>query len=548
MVISVARTIGARAPSMGTVVKAMTLRTQLVLLQVVIVLAIVLTVGLAAMLMQEKQIREASQERMIAVAQSVAQLPTVVEAYDDADPAAVIQPIAELIRDSSNVAYVVVTDDDGIRFSHPNPDRIGEPVSTDPSIPLSGEMYTGTQTGTLGESWRVKVPVFDEDGTVMGQVSVGILESDLRADFMGDITGFLLALGGATVVGVIAATGVARIVRRRIFGLEPEEIRGLLETREATLHGIREGMLALDEDGRVSLCNDSAARLLGLASPAEAAGRAASDLLEDLTFVIAEADADDDPAQRLVLSGERVLLARAASVRVKGRRVGTVVTLMDRTELDQALRELAGAQSLAEGLRAQQHEFSNTLHTIGGLIELGEVEAARRVVERAGDGGALNRLDAPTGVQDIELAAILLAKRARARERGVALTVTDDSRLPTDSGGDDLSTVVGNLLDNALDAAGQGGHVRIALAQGDDQDVHVVVEDDGPGVPLERRGDVFRLGFSTKPDDRQRGYGLTIVARIVERRGGTIDLGPSAAGGARFTVRLPAVQHAGTAR
>jgi two-component system CitB family sensor kinase len=253
---------------MGTVVKAMTLRTQLVLLQVVIVLAIVLTVGLAAMLMQEKQIREASQERMIAVAQSVAQLPTVVEAYDDADPAAVIQPIAELIRDSSNVAYVVVTDDDGIRFSHPNPDRIGEQVSTDPSIPLSGEMYTGTQTGTLGESWRVKVPVFDKDGTVMGQVSVGILESDLRADFMGDITGFLLALGGATVVGVVAATGVARIVRRRIFGLEPEEIRGLLETREATLHGIREGMLALDEEGRVSLCNDSAARLLGLASRA----------------------------------------------------------------------------------------------------------------------------------------------------------------------------------------------------------------------------------------------------------------------------------------
>ncbi len=526
----------------------MTLRTQLVLLQAVIVLAIVLTAGLAAMLMQEQQIREASQERMIAVAQSVAQLPAVTDAYDDADPASVIQPIAELIRDSSNVAYVVVTDDEGIRFSHPNPDRIGEPVSTDPSVALSGEMYVGTQTGTLGESWRVKVPVFGEDGDVIGQVSVGILWSDLRADFAGDITGFLLALGAATVIGVIAATGVARMVRRRIYGLEPEEIRGLLETREATLHGIREGMLALDEDGRVSLCNDAAARLLGLATPAEATGRIASDLLDDLTHVIAEADADDDASQRLVLSGERVLLARAAPVRVQGRRVGTVVTLMDRTELDHALRELAGAQSLAEGLRAQQHEFSNTLHTIGGLIELGEVDAARRVVERAGDGGGLNRLDAPTGVQDIELAAILLAKRARARELGVLLTVTDDSRLPADCGGDDLSTVVGNLIDNALDAAGQGGHVRVSIAQDESLDIRIVVEDDGPGVSLERRGDVFRLGFSTKPDGRQRGYGLTIVARIVERRGGSIDLGPSSAGGARFTVRLPAVQHAESVR
>ncbi|WP_307823313.1 sensor histidine kinase [Microbacterium sp. KRD172] len=522
-------------------VKAMTLRTQLVLLQVVIVLAIVLTAGLAAMLMQERQIREASQERMVAVAQSVAQLPTIVEAYRSPDPAAVIQPIAELIRDSSNVAYVVVTDDQGIRYSHPNPDRIGEPVSTDPSVALSGETYVGTQTGTLGESWRVKVPVFGADRIVIGQVSVGILESDIRADFLGDITGFLLALGAATVIGVIAATGVARMVRRRIYGLEPEDIRGLLETREATLHGIREGMLALDEQGMVSLCNDAAARLLGLSGPAEAVGRPASELLDGLAALIAETEAEDDAApQRLVLSGERVLVARAAPVRVQDRRVGTVVTLMDRTELDRALRELAGAQGLAEGLRAQQHEFSNTLHTIGGLIELGEFEAARRVVDRAGDGGALSRLDAPDGVQDIELAAILLAKRARARELGVALTISDDSHLPARPGDGDLGTVVGNLLDNALDAAGRGGHVIISIAQTEDGGIRICVEDDGPGVPMERRGDVFRLGYSTKSDDRQRGYGLTLVARVVERLGGSIDLSPADSGGARFTVRMPA--------
>ncbi len=519
----------------------MTLRTQLVLLQVVIVLAIVLTAGLAAMLMQERQIREASQERMVAVAQSVAQLPTIVEAYRSPDPAAVIQPIAELIRDSSNVAYVVVTDDQGIRYSHPNPDRIGEPVSTDPSVALSGETYVGTQTGTLGESWRVKVPVFGADRIVIGQVSVGILESDIRADFLGDITGFLLALGAATVIGVIAATGVARMVRRRIYGLEPEDIRGLLETREATLHGIREGMLALDEQGMVSLCNDAAARLLGLSGPAEAVGRPASELLDGLAALIAETEAEDDAApQRLVLSGERVLVARAAPVRVQDRRVGTVVTLMDRTELDRALRELAGAQGLAEGLRAQQHEFSNTLHTIGGLIELGEFEAARRVVDRAGDGGALSRLDAPDGVQDIELAAILLAKRARARELGVALTISDDSHLPARPGDGDLGTVVGNLLDNALDAAGRGGHVIISIAQTEDGGIRICVEDDGPGVPMERRGDVFRLGYSTKSDDRQRGYGLTLVARVVERLGGSIDLSPADSGGARFTVRMPA--------
>lgn len=517
----------------------MTLRTQLVLLQVIIVLALVLTAALAAMLMQERQIREASQERMIAVAQSVAKLPTVLEAYDDSDPSHVIQPIAELIRDSSNVAYVVVTDRDGIRFSHPDPERIGEVVSTDPGVALAGETYVGTQTGTLGESWRVKVPVRDADGTVMGQVSVGILESDLRADLLGDITGFLLVLGVATVVGVIAATVVARLVRRRIYGLEPEDIRALLETREATLHGIREGMLALDERGIVSLCNDAGARLLGLDDPAAAIGRPAVELLDDLGEMIAATEDDDSDDQRLVLSGERVLVARAAAVRVQSRRVGTVVTLMDRTELDRALRDLAGAQSLAEGLRAQQHEFSNTLYTIGGLLELEEYDAAMHVIGRAGDGGALNRLDVPEGVADLEVAAILLAKRARAREKGIDLIVADGSALAVGAGDGDLGTVIANLIDNAMDATGRGGRIGVRIAQDAEGAVSVEVDDDGPGVPLAHRGDVFRLGYSTKQGRQQRGYGLTIVSRIVDRRGGRIDISPGPHGGARFRVRLP---------
>lgn len=523
----------------GRVIKAMRLRTQLVLLQVVIVLVTVLTVGIAALWMQENQIREASQERMIAVAQSVAQLPTVLDAYDDPDPSAVIQPIAELIRESSDVAYVVVTDDQGIRYSHPNADRIGERVSTDPSVALSGETFTGTETGTLGESWRVKVPVFGADGDVMGQVSVGILESDLRADFFGDITVVLVALGAATVLGVVASTAIARLLRRRIYGLEPEEIRGLLETREATLHGIREGLVAFDAQGRVSLCNDAAARLLDLPSPDAAIGVAARDLLDDdLAGLIDEVRGDAVP-QRLVLSGERVLVARAAPVRVDGRDVGTVVILMDRTELDHALQQLAGAQSLTEGLRAQQHEFANTLHTLGGLLELGETEAAMRMIERSGDGGAITHLDAHDGIHDIEVAALLLAKRARARELGVALNVTDDSYLPETAGDStDLVTVVGNLVDNAMDAAGRGGCVGLRIVE-HGGDVEIVVDDDGPGIPAERRARVFTLGYSTKGASGQRGYGLTLVARVVERSGGRITVSESPSGGARFAVVLP---------
>ena len=139
--------------------------------------------------------RDAYKGRLIGVAESVAQLPSVINAFGTtSDQPATIQPIAEVIRQASNVTYVVVTNRHGVRQSHPNPAEIGRPVSTDPSVPLSGEIYVGTQTGTLGESWRVKVPIFDDDGEVMGQVSVGILESELRADFIGGLTGMLAAL------------------------------------------------------------------------------------------------------------------------------------------------------------------------------------------------------------------------------------------------------------------------------------------------------------------------------------------------------------------
>lgn len=517
----------------------MTLRTQLVVLQVLIVLAIVVTAGIAALWMQSEQIRDASQERMIAVARSVAQLPTIIEAYDEARPEETIQPIAELIRDASDVTYIVVTDDEGIRYSHPNPDRIGEMVSTDPSVALSGEMYVGTQTGTLGESWRVKVPIMTDDGTILGQVSVGILESTLDEQFLHDASLFGLTLGIAAIVAVAAAAGVARVVRRRIFELEPDEIRSLLETREATLHGMREGLVALDDRGRVTICNDAAARLLGLASPEHTVGAHGSDLFgADLSALIAARTGETAP-QRLILAGERVLLARATPITLRGQDAGTAVILMDRTEIDDALRRLAGAESLADGLRAQQHEFANTLHTIGGLIDLGETDAARRVIDRGSSGGALSSLGAHDGIRDVEVTALLLAKRAQARERGITLHVADGSSLsPTEAQRDDLLTVVGNLVDNALDASRSGGTVTIDILETAGE-ISVIVDDDGDGIDEADRENVFTIGYSTKAADAPRGYGLTLVSRVIERLRGHIDVGDSPLGGARFAVHLP---------
>jgi len=512
------------------------LRVQLLLLQVVIVLTTVAAVGVAATLIQARQIRASYEQQMVGVAESVARLPSVKQAFAHARPADEIQPIAELIRKASGVTYVVVTDDKGIRYSHPDPDRIGKMVSTDPSVPLSGKTYVGTQTGTLGESWRVKVPVFGEDGAVIGSVSVGILESQLRADLLAQLPRLVPWVLGAALLGLLGAYWVSRLVWRRIHRLEPEEIAALLETRDAMLHSIGEGFVAVDDHGCLALVNDEAVRLLGV--PPGSEGRPAAEVLDaGILEVLAAAPGES----RLVLVGERILVAQRSDAIVDGARVGTVLICRDRTELHTVLRDLDGVRDLTSALRAQAHEFANVMHTVSGLIELGHPGEAVEFISRSGYGGALTDNTLVPGVTDPAVTALLMAKRSTARERAVALVVDPESACGPD-GSSDVVTVLGNLIDNAVEAAGSGGTVSVALrtgAAGEGTVTTIVVEDDGPGVAEEDRERIFTSGYTTS-NTAARGIGLALVDRIARRRGGRASVESAASGGARFEVRLPA--------
>lgn len=516
----------------------MSLRLQLLLLQAFIVCVATVATGAVAIGIQERIIRDQARERMVGVALSIASLPAILDALDTADPTVEIQPIAELIRESSDLAYVVVTDAEGIRLSHPNPDRIGEPVSTDPSIPLSGEIFVGTQTGTLGESWRVKVPIYeaeagdDEPADVIGSVSVGMLESELAADLQTWLPWVLLAVAGSAIAGVFGAAWVTAIVRRRIFQLEPDQIAELVLERETMLHRLSEGVITVDAEGTITLANDASARLLGRD---DLVGRPAREVLEGPILEVLE---DGEPDGRVVLSGERALIARGTGIRGDdGSPVGGSLLLRDHTELHAALRDMDGAQSLTDGLRAQAHEFANSMHVVAGLLELGMVDEAREFIARTRPGGTL-RVDGDATELGGELAALLSVKTVQARERGIGLTVEAAGPVPPEVS-DDLITVLGNLIDNALDACDVADRIHISVTAGEGV-VSAVVEDTGPGVPADIADTVFNEGVSTKDGSaRRRGIGLALVRRIARRRGGDVVLDRPAGGGARFTLTLP---------
>ncbi|MEU6891190.1 sensor histidine kinase [Streptomyces sp. NPDC046557] len=488
------------------------------------------------------QLDDQAMRRALAIAQSAAADPALAAGLLDSAPTpdGPVQASAERIRRATGAEYVVVVDLNGIRHSHPSADRIGQPVSTDPGEALAGREVMEIDEGTLGRSARGKVPLVAADGEIVGAVSVGIAYDSVRDRLIGAIPGLLAYAGGALAAGALAAYLLSRRIQRQTRDLAFSDISGLLAEREAMLHSIREGVIALDQNGRVRLVNDEAARLLGL-SPHSAdalAGRALDDVLGAgrTTDVLAGRVTGRD---LLTVRGSRVLVAN----RMPTEDGGAVATLRDRTELEHLARELDSTRGLIEALRAQDHEHANRLHTLLGLLELGlHDEAAAFVTEVAGVHRSTAE-EVTERVRDPLLAALLVGKGAVAAERGVSLRLADRTSLPdrlVDPGG--LVTITGNLVDNALDAAvgSAAPWVEVELrAEGRTAVLHV--RDSGPGIPAGRREEIFTEGWSTKQPSahRERGLGLALVRRLAERQGGAVRAGGAADGGAEFSVVLP---------
>jgi two-component system, CitB family, sensor kinase len=319
--------------------------------------------------------------------------------------------------------------------------------------------------------------------------------------------------------------------------LELHEFATLLQEREAMLHGIREGVLGLDEDGRVTVVNDEARRLLRLGTTA--LGRPLAELIAAgrLRDVLTGAVGGPDET---VLTDEYCLAVNRMPVRLQGRELGAVVTVRDRTELVGVLRELDNVRGLTDALRAQQHEFANRIHTLAGLIELGDQAQARAFIEEVSARQGEEARSIRERVGNPLVAALVLAKETVAAERGVRLCLSADSVLGEAADRSQaLLTVLGNLLDNAIDAAGAGGCVDLWLAD-DEEGITVRVSDSGPGIPADATAEVFQDGYTTKQPrgELRRGLGLALVQRIVTQAGGTVRLRPGP--GAVFTVRLPA--------
>lgn len=391
--------------------------------QCAIVLLCVAVTTVAAMQVQQRQIRAATEERVLDVARSLAALDQVHEAILDADGTHDLQPLADLVEEASGVDYVVITDARGIRLTHPDPAESGRPVSTDPAAVLAGETFLGTETGTIGATLRAKVPV-RLDGAVIGTASVGVLESEIAADHEAGIRALAPWVLISLIVGCMAAAFVSHLVGLRVRRLEA-------------------GVAELDTQRR-----------------------------------------------------------------------------------------------LTTALREQTHEFHTRLHAVYGLVESGAPQEAMDYIAElvpVDTGGA-----AAGDLADPRAQAVVGASAQALRAAGGQLVVAPLSSVDRGTMNEDDLSVLSNLLRNAVEATDGHGQVRLRV-HADATGVEMEVSDDGPGIPVESRPQVFRRGFTTKraSDGTPRGIGLALVQRVVRARGGQIEIGGSQIGGARVAVTMP---------
>jgi two-component system CitB family sensor kinase len=515
------------------------LSTQILLLQLAII-GLTVGTGLAVSIAQaRRQLDKQSGKQSLAIARTVASSSEIARAFHAPDPGRIIQPIAERIRHATHASFVVVANRRGIRYSHPDPAKVGKHLSTPPGAVLSGKEFVGVQTGSLGRSVRAKVPIY-ENGRIVGLVSVGLLERNVSAQLLADLPVILIPPALGLALGIVGSVLLARRIKRQTFGLEPDEIAGLLEQREAMLHGIREGTVATDTAGRIALVNDEAKRLLELDD--SAVGHRLADIVP-AGHVREVLGGNVDLPDQVVLVNDRILVVNRMPVAIRGSEIGAVITLRDRTELEALVRERDEARGLARALRAQEHDFSHKLHVIAGLIELGRYDDAigfinqSSLVHQALVGSIVDNVGDPA------LVALLLGKAAVASERGIDLRVGEETQLPDHvEDSQTLISVVGNLVDNAIDSVAStergSGWIEVAIRD-EPEGTHICVHDSGPGVDPSLADEIFEDGFTTKVGrgTARRGLGLALVRQAVRRRGGSVEVENEE--GARFRVFLP---------
>lgn len=495
--------------------------------------------------MMETNLKHEIGSKALSVAQSIANMPDIKEAFQAENPAAAIQPIAERIRKQIGAEFIVIGNTNEIRYSHPNPKRLGQKmVGGDNDLVFKGESVISESTGTLGPSLRGKAPIFSQ-GEVIGVVSVGYLQTDIEKEVSKIQKKIFFATLLILIGGLLAALLISLNIKKAMFGLEPKEIAWMYQEKHAILESIHEGIVAIDTDGRITVVNETAHKILGVPNETLLRGKRIEEVIENTNLLEVVRNGQAEYDKEILIFGDVFLANRIPIFNKKGYVIGAVASLRNKSELAQLLQELSHVKAYAEGLRAQTHEYSNRLYTLLGLIQLGSYKEAIDFISKEVDvtQGFIQFL--MKEIPDPIIAGFILGKVSLASELKVNFIIDRESSfkdIPYEISRDLLVTVIGNLVNNAFEAVIENntGEKRVSLFLTDlGKELIIEVEDNGKGIDSNYNGQIFKEGFTTKDKNSNAGIGLSLVQNAINSLGGYVTFSSNVGEGTIFTVAIP---------
>lgn len=497
----------------------------------------------------DDEIHDKTKINILNIAKTVASSPFIKTKLITGDPQGDIQLyISDLMKTLKNIEFIVIADMSGIRYSHPNPHRLGEKFrgGDEKRVLDTGETYVSQGEGTLGVSSRAFTPIYTDDGSQIGFVSVGTLEENINHATKNALFNLSLFILIGFMIGTIGTIFLASSIKRSLLGLEPEEIAKLYTDKIGMLEAINEGLIAIDDKERITLINEAALKIIQLDdkyTKDDLLGKNVYEFFDttQLPYILDSGEAEYD--QELIINNT-IILANRVPIKNKNKIIGAIATFRDKTEFTNLAEEVTGVKQVLEALRANTHEFSNKLHVILGLLHLGEIEEAKKYIKSVSENQE-EVLSMVTGkIKDPTIAGLILGKISRAKELGIDLEIDEDSYFKNEKdhriSNHALITILGNLLENAFEAVSKTSKTKKNISlklQETDENIEIYIEDNGTGIPQENLDKIFDRGYTTKTNSK--GVGLNLVDKVIKNLNGNIIVTSTPDTGTYFNIIIP---------
>lgn len=518
--------------------------------QLILIITLALFLGIAGTLINIHFDTQKRDQNLKNVAEVIARSPmfTVIQKDSAGSDPEMFMEYLDSLRDAlDDIDVISVVNDQNIRLYHSSHELIGTVYNgTIPHFEQdTNEYYTANDSGPSGSQRRAYAAIYDTEGNYVGFVMAIMLMENIYEETMQTLFIFALITCAAILIELLISAELSGSIKNSLLGYEPDVFTAMYQIRDNILESLDEGVVAIDENGTVQFVNNVAVSIL------EDIEKGSGDHIIGQPL---DSIRGGEILQRVLTGSEKEfhiqeqgfgnadILIDRIPIKEEDRMIGAIGILHNRTEYTKLMEDLTGTRYLVDSMRANNHDFTNKLHVILGLIQMEMYDEAISYIENISivQRSTISRI--MKAVNEPAIAALLIGKTARASELNIKFVLREGCcytntamNLPSEM----LVTIIGNLIDNAFDAMNESsdydGQKELLFGiYSRPGAVLITTDDTGVGIPEENLTRIFENGYSTKGEGR--GTGLYQVKTMVEGLGGTITVESQVGVGTSFSV------------